>query len=91
MATLAQKFADHLGELDFDIDDLPANTDDVGRAAFIAKIQALEDLLLPGGELGCWIGCLPSYLQCKKDNPVYPPQAICDALLANCISNCNQQ
>lgn len=92
MATLLSRFETALGDLaNFDLEDLPDNSDDVGIAAYIEKIEQLEVMVASGGSIGCMIGCLPAYLQCRKDNPSYPPQVICDVYLANCIANCQQQ
>jgi len=87
MATILSKFADILSGVDFDVDDQPDGSDDVGIAEYIEKIEAIQDKV---AGLGCMVGCLPAYLQCKKDNPTYPPQVICDSLLAGCLENCNQ-
>lgn len=91
MATLLSRFESALGDLaNFDVDDISGNDNDTAIAAYIAKVEQLEALLATGGGLGCLIGCYPEYLQCRKDNPSYPPQAICDAYLDQCIANCQQ-
>lgn len=89
--TLLQRFESALGNLaNFDVDDISGNTNDTAIAAYRAKVEQLEALLATGGGIGCMIGCLPAYLQCRKDNPSHPPAAICDALLDQCITNCQQ-
>ena len=90
--TLLERFETELGSLaNFDVDDISGNTNDVAIAAYIAKVEQLEALVGPGGSIGCLMGCLPAYFECRKDNPTYPPLAICDVLLQNCITNCQQQ
>lgn len=91
MASLLSRFETALGEYaNFDVDDISGNnTENAGE--YIAKIDALLDKVSgPGGAAACLVGCLPAYLQCRKDNPTYPPAAICDVALAQCVSNCQQ-
>lgn len=90
MATLVQLFTDALGDLaTFDPEDTSGNTNDTAIAAYRAKIDTLQERIGPGGYAGCLIGCLPAYLECRRDNPG-PGQAICTAALNQCVLNCQQ-
>lgn len=42
-------------------------------------------------KLGCWVGCLLAYIICLEEQQGAGPMSVpfCQAILNNCISNCN--
>ena len=59
---------------------------------FIYMYESIPAEEYPIGELGCMAACYGLYMQCKLEcGGVYPCIAGCDALLSNCLKNCQTQ
>ena len=84
-----QDLIDLLSQEDYDI--TAETIEEIDRMAAVWESISPEDLGNPIGVIGCMFGCYPEYFECIRNNPNYPPRAVCDSLLKHCLKNCKTQ